>query len=104
MGWRGSVTVLRPQDAAGAAAGLAFLSAGASALAAGVSVVLVAASAVLSAPGLAPSPADVLSDAFGRLSLMYHPLPLKTTPTLPMTRRIGPPHAGQVVKASSLNF
>jgi hypothetical protein len=39
-----------------------------------------------------------------RLSVMYQPLPLKTTPTGWMTRWISAPHSGQTVNGSSLNF
>ena len=50
-------------------------------------------------------PVDVEPESLAdRLSVMYQPEPLKTTPTGPITRRIVPWHVGQMVKASSLNF
>lgn len=39
-----------------------------------------------------------------RLSVMYHPDPLNTTPTFWMTRWTSPPHDAHTVSGSSLNF
>jgi hypothetical protein len=39
-----------------------------------------------------------------RLSLMYQPLPLNTTPTGWKTRRTSPPHSGQIEIGASANF
>jgi hypothetical protein len=63
---------------------------------------------------LAVSEAVLLASFFGdpsvddsvdfRLSVMYQPDPLKTTPTFWITRWTAPPHDGQTESGSSLNF
>jgi hypothetical protein len=52
---------------------------------------------------LEPLVLAVVDEVALRLSLMYQPLPLKTTPTGWNTRRIAWPQSGQVVRGSSEN-
>jgi hypothetical protein len=53
---------------------------------------------------LDPLALAVVDELALRLSLMYQPLPLNTTPTGWKTRRMGCPQSGQIVSGSSENL
>ena len=60
-----------------------------------------AASSVFLAPSVLSSAFFASSFGVDRLSVMYHPDPLKTTPTGWITRRIAAPHSGHSRSGSS---